>query len=168
MGNTKFTSPNVIKFVFSLTIILNLKGQKLKKQYWFSLSQGYCDAEQFQGPTSRSGSLLVILVIFYEYLHFLSLFLVILSSSSHFPPHRHKSQFDVVYGCLCCECISEASQTTKKIFLKELQLFPRTEISSSQFLLLSLPFQYSCIAPFSDLYSTSSDEVHYYTYFVTN
>ena len=56
----------------------------------------------------------------------------------------------VVYGCLCCECISEASQTTKKIFLKELQLLPRIEI-------LSLPFQNSCIAPFSDLYSISSD-----------
>ena len=142
---------------------IEFERSKTEKQYWFSLSQGYCDAEQFQGPTSRSGSLLVILVIFYEYLHFLSLFLfsspVILS---HFPPNRHKSQFDVVYGCLYCECISEASQTTKKIFLKELQLLPRTEISSSQFLLLSLPFQNSCIATFSDLYSTSTDEVHHY------
>ena len=123
---------------------IELERSKTEKQYCFSLSQGYCDAEQCQGPTSRSGTLLVILVVFYEYLHFLSLFLfsppVILS---HFPPNRQKSQFDVVYACLCCECISETSQTTKKIFLKELQLLPRIEISSSQFLLLSLTFQNS-------------------------
>ena len=141
---------------------IEFERSKTEKQYCFSLSQGYCDAEQCQGPTSGSGSLLVILVIFYEYLHFLSLFLfsspVILS---HFPPNRHKSQFDVVYGCSCCECISEARQTTKKIFLKELQLLPRIKISSSQFLLFSLPFQNSCIAPFSDLYSISSDKVHH-------
>ena len=72
---------------------IEFERSKTEKQYWFSLSQGYCDAEQCQGPTSRSGSLLVILVIFYEYLHFLSLFLfsspVILS---HFPPNRHKSR----------------------------------------------------------------------------
>ena len=141
---------NIIIYVFSLTIILNLRGQKLKSNIGSVFPKDIAMLNSFRAPQADPGVCLLFWSSFMNICIFSLFSFSILSSSSHFPPHRHKSQFDVVYGCLCCECISETSQTTKKIFLKELQLLPRTEISSSQFLLLSLPFQNSCIAPFSD------------------